>query len=115
MMVCPCTRNTILASEDNGTASPPSPNSTRTHLGNPQPPSDLLMDLLTCLTDAVTISPRNGTTDSQSPPKTRGPDVRPPDRFSGEDSMLLKPFLAQCRMNFLANPSRFADEPSKVV
>jgi hypothetical protein len=114
-MVPPRSRNTALASEDDGTESPPSPNSTRTHLGNPQPPPDLLMDLLTRLTDAVTISPRNSTTDSRPPPNTKGPDVRPPDRFSGEDSALLKPFLAQCRMNFLANPSRFADEPSKVV
>jgi hypothetical protein len=73
------------------------------------------MDLLTRLTDAVTISPRNSSPDSRPPSNTKGPDVRPPDRFSGEDSALLKPFLAQCRMNFLANPSRFADEPSKVV
>jgi Retrotransposon gag protein len=114
-MVPPRTRNTAPVSEDDGTDSPPSPNSTQTLLGNPQPPSDLLMDLLTRLTDAVTISPRNGTTDSRPPPSTKGPDVRPPDRFSGEDSTLLKPFLAQCRMNFLANPSRFTDEPSKVV
>jgi hypothetical protein len=73
------------------------------------------MDLLMRLTDAVTVSPRNGTTDSCPPPNAKGPDVRPPDRFSGEDSALLKPFLAQCRMNFLANPSRFADESSKVI
>ena len=41
--------------------------------------------------------------------------MRPLDRFLGEDSALLKPFLAQCRMCFLTNPTRFADEQSKVV
>jgi hypothetical protein len=73
------------------------------------------MELLTCLTEAITITSRNGATDLRPPPATKGPDVRPPDRFSGEDSALLKPFLAQCRMNFLASPSRFADERSKVI
>src|SRR5712664_3480640 len=110
------TRSSTLASEGEGTGTepPPSPTSTRPDSGTIRPSSDPLIEPLMRLTEAVTIAPRNGVMDVRSQSTVKGPDVRPPDRFSGENSTLLKPFLAQCRMTFLANPSRFTDEHSRV-
>lgn len=48
-----------------------------------------------------------------SPPK--GIDVRTPDTFKGDDPSKLRPFLAQCRMMFRANPKKFPDQQSQVL
>lgn len=46
---------------------------------------------------------------------SKGIDVRSPEPFRGDDPSRLRPFLAQCRMMFKANPRKFTNERAKVL
>jgi Ty3 transposon capsid-like protein len=77
-------------------------------------PTDVLVQLLSRL-----ASPSSSSQSNYSPPvvheEHRGTSVRPPDKFTGTDRSKLRTFLAQCRMAFLANPSKYPTERSKVM
>jgi hypothetical protein len=49
-----------------------------------------------------------------APAKPARTKVREPDTFDGSDVTKLRPFLVQCRLNFIDRPSAFASDETKV-
>jgi hypothetical protein len=75
-----------------------------------QPTERTLAEILARLTDAVTQRPAPQPLERPASDATDSTPVRHPDKFTGVQTNNLRPFLAQCRMVFMANLAKYRSD-----
>jgi Ty3 transposon capsid-like protein len=81
-------------------------------------PNDIMVQLLSRLAIQSTYPASSSSSPSSSLSgihEGKGTTVRAPDKFTGSDRTKLRTFLAQCRMAFFADPSKYQSERSKIM